>query len=109
MKLDRYTKVEGVLVGESAFGGGPALWANGKQITNQIDDDTMEVRVGRKHIRSLGLEGHTKTSDWCVVQAKHTKRLAELIELAASQHRSSDGSVVPPPTGADMERRKRFH
>jgi hypothetical protein len=109
VKLDRYTTIDGVLVGESAFGGGPALWANGKQITNEIDADTIEVRVGRKHIRSLGLVPHTKTSDWCTLPAKHTKQLATLIELAASQHRSSDGSVVPPPTGADLERRRRFH
>ena len=107
MRLDRYTKIDGVMLGESAFGGGPALWVNRKQITNQIDDDTMEVRIGRKHIKQRALEPHTTTSDWCVVPAKHTKQLAELIELAASQHRVDD--PLPPPTGADMERRKRFH
>jgi hypothetical protein len=103
----RYTKVDGVMLGESAFGGGPALWVNAKQITNEIDADTVEVRVGRKHMKPNGLMPHTKTSDWCVVPAKHTKQLAELIELAASQHRVD--APLPPPTGADMERRKRFH
>jgi hypothetical protein len=33
--------------------------------------------------------------------------LGELIELAASQHRVAN--PTSPPTGADMERRKRFH
>jgi hypothetical protein len=68
------------------------------------------VRVGRKHIRERGLEPHTKTSDWCTLPAKHTALLAELVELAAAQHRAADGATPkPPPTGADMARRKRFH
>lgn len=107
MRLDRYTTIDGVMLGESAFGGGPALWVNAKQITNEIDDDTIEVRIGRNHIRARGLEPHTKTSDWCVLPARHTTLLAELIELAASQHRIENPK--PPPAGADLERRKRFH
>jgi hypothetical protein len=103
----RYTKIDGVMLGESAFGGGPALWVNAKQITNEIDDGTIEVRIGRKHIKERGLTPHRPTSDWCVLPPKHTKQLTELIELAASQHRVDDPK--PPPTGADMERRKRFH
>jgi hypothetical protein len=95
------------MLGESAFGGGPALWVNRKQITNDIDDDTVEVRVGRSNIKRLGLTPHTKTSDWCTLPAKHTTQLTELIELAASQHRVDN--PLPPPDGADMERRKRFH
>ena len=107
MNWSRYTKIDGVMVGESVFGGGPALWVNAKQITNEIDDDTIEVRIGRKHIRARGLVPHRPASDWCVLPAKHTALLAELIELAASQHRVD--APKPPPTGADLERRKRFH
>ena len=107
MRWDRYTKIDGVMLGESAFGGGPALWVNRTQITNEIDVDSIEVRIGRKHIRARGLEPHRPSSDWCVLPAKHTTLLAELIELAAAQHRVDD--PLPPPTGADMERRKRFH
>lgn len=111
LRMDRYTKHDGVMLGESAFGGGSALWVNAKQITNQIDDDTIEVRIGRKNItarkRDPRIHLRTKSSDWCELEAKHTKLLAELIELAASQHRVANPQ--PPPTGADMERRKRFH
>jgi len=107
VKYDRYLKLDGVMLGESVFGGGPALWVNAKQITNEIDDDTIEVRIGRKHIRTRGLTPHRPTSDWCVLPAKHTKLLADMIELAASQHRVPNPE--PPPTGADMARRKRFH
>jgi hypothetical protein len=107
VRWDRYTKIDGVQLGESAFGDGPALWVNAKQITNDIDADTVEVRVGRKHMKPNGLTPHTKTSDWCVLPAKHTAQLAALIELAASQHRVPNPK--PPPSGADMERRRRFH
>ena len=99
------------MLGESAFGGGPALWVNAKQIVNLIDEDTIEVRIGRKNVTArksdprIHLRG--KSSDWCELEATHTKLLAELIELAASQHRVENPK--PPPTGADMERRKRFH
>lgn len=108
LEMDRYTKIDGVMLGESAFGGGPALWVDAKQITNQVDDDTVEVRIGRANIRKEPrVRVRTKSSDWCELPAKHTKLLAEMIELAASQHRVSN--PAPPPTGADMERRKRFH
>ena len=50
---------------------------------------------------------HRPTSDWCVLPAKHTTALVEPVELAASQHRVDDPK--PPPTGADLARRKRFH
>ena len=106
MRLDRYTKIDGVMLGESAFVDGPALWVNAKEIAHAHGDE-VDVRIGRKHVRARGVEPHTKTSDWCVLPAKHTKQLAELIELAASQHRVD--APKPPPTGADMERRKRFH
>jgi len=36
--------------------------------------------------------------------------LAELAERAAAAHRAPDGtSAEPPPTGNDLERRRRFH
>jgi hypothetical protein len=109
--MARYTKMDGVLLGESAFGGGPALWVDAKQITNQIDDDTIEVRIGRKNITARKSDPRihlrTRSSDWCELEAKHTTLLAELIELAASQHRVDDPK--PPPAGADLARRKRFH
>jgi len=106
MRLDRYTSIDGVMLGESAFVDGPALWVDAKEIAHAHDDE-VDVRVGRKHIRAQGLTPHRPSSDWCVLPSKHTEQLAELIELAASQHRVD--VPKPPPTGAELARRKRFH
>ena len=51
--------------------------------------------------------------DWIGVLVKKpadTALALELAELAAAAHRPADGSPCkPPPIGADLARRKRFH
>lgn len=106
MQLQRYTKIDGVMLGESVFVDGPALWVNAKEVAHAHDRE-VDVRIGRKHIRARGLAPRRPSSDWCVLPAKHTALLAELIELAASQHRVDNPKA--PPTDADLERRKSFH
>jgi hypothetical protein len=101
--------VEGCVVSGSGFGDVDAIWCNGKEIAHLADEATIDVRVGRKHIRERGLPARSRSSEWCEVPTADVSFVRELVELAASQHRSDDGTVRPPPTGPELERRRRFH
>ena len=65
-----------------------------------LDERTIDIRVVRKEIRPRDVPALTRSGDRCEVPTS---------DVAAAQHRSADGSSVPPPTGADLERRRRFH
>ena len=106
---DLAAQVEDCVVSGSGLGDADAIWCNGKEIAHLDDDATIDVRVGRKHIRARGLPARSTSSDWCEVPTADVSFARELVELAASQHRSDDGTGQPPPTGADLERRRRFH
>ena len=107
MTLDELADIEGVVLSGSGFADVDALWCNGKEIAHLDDDATIDVRIGRANIRARGLPSRSRSSDWCEVPTADVALVRELVELAASQHRSD--TMVPPPTGADLERRRRFH
>ena len=100
--------------------GTPAYWVNGKQTANVVGDDHLAVRLTRKVISAhrarfkaddrIELRG---SSDWVGVRVTAPADAAlavELVELAAAVYRPTDGSPCkPPPSGADLERRRRFH
>ena len=101
--------VEGCVVSGSGLGDADAIWCNGREIAHLDDERTIDIRVGRKEIRARALPSRSRSSDWCEVPTSDVAVVRDLVEVAAAQHRSADGSSVPPPTGADLERRRRFH
>lgn len=107
--------IDGVVVGESAFMPGPGWWVNGKEIVHVDSPGVLGVRAGRSEIRRRSREDdrvvvRRPSSDWCNVAVSHRALVLELVEVAASQHRAPAGTTPkPPPTGADLERRRRFH
>jgi hypothetical protein len=110
VKLDDLTDVDGVVVSPSGLGAADALWVNGKEIAHLDDASTIDIRVGRKEIRARGLPSRSKSSDWCEVPTADVSFVRELVEVAAAQHRAAGGATPKaPPTGADLERRRRFH
>ena len=118
------TAIDGADVGSSVFAdddSSPALWANGKQITNFRSDDTIEVRLTKKGISAERsrlkaderIEVRKNSSDWLTVRFTTPGDIAlvrELAELAVAAHRpAGNATSKPPPSGADLARRRRFH
>ena len=115
--------VEDFELGENIFGGDddPAYWVNATQVANLVGDDGLALRLTRKVVSAnrARLEADERVdllrsgSDWIgltITKPADTELALELAELAAAAHRPADGSPCkPPPVGADLARRKRFH
>jgi hypothetical protein len=114
-------KVDGVVESPGAFNDGDAFWVNGTHIAHFIDDGSMEVRLTRKQISAnrARLKGDERvelrksSSDWLIVRFAAPRDVAfvtELAEIAAAAHRAPVRTTPKaPPTGAALERRRRFH
>jgi hypothetical protein len=100
--------------------GDPAYWVNAKQLANPVSDDELAIRLTRKvisqHRPRLKADDRVEirgSSDWVgvlVAKPADTELVVELCELAAAVYRPTDGSPCkPPPEGADLARRRRFH
>ena len=110
-------------LGEDIFGGDddPAYWVNATQVANLVGDDGLALRLTRKvisaHRPRLQADERVdllrRGGVWIGVTIRKptdTALAVELAELAAAAHRPADGSPCkPPPVGADLARRKRFH
>ena len=106
----------------SAFGEADAYWVNGTEILHFDAPDVIDVRLTRAEIRArraeLRADGRVQlrrssSADWIEVRfarAEDVDFVVHLAEVAAAAHRAAPGQAAkPPPTGADLERRRRFH
>ena len=118
----RLAEVDGFLEGASVFSQSDddrAYFVNGTQVASERAGE-LELRLTRPVIRAhrdrlkadprVGLR---PSSDWTTVVARGPKDdglVLELAELTAAAHRPPPGAPAkPPPTGADLARRRRFH
>lgn len=113
--------IDGLLAGESMFGHGRAYWANGKEVLHFEESGFVEIRLTRpvisKQRPALKSDGRVVLRphgrDWIGVQyatAADVDFVAQLAAQAVEAHRPPPGvPAKPPPTGSDLERRKRFH
>ena len=121
---DALSTIEGVDTGSSVFADddtSPALWVDGKQITNFVADDRIEVRLTKKVVSAerarlradARVELRRNPSDWVTVRYSDAADIAfvrELVDAATAAHRPRDGRRPrPPPSNADLARRRRFH
>jgi hypothetical protein len=103
------------------FADGLAWWVNAKEIAHFHAGGEIEIRLTKAVIREQRAELRTDervtlrpgTSDWLTVKVE-TKRdvdfVVGLVEQAAAANRPPPGEMAkPPPTGAALARRKRFH
>jgi hypothetical protein len=114
--------MDGVDVGESAFGAGHGYWVNGKEVAHFDDDEVIDVRLTRIEIRrrraALRADPRVRlrnsaSSDWLEIRVRSPDDVvfaADLARVAVAAHLPAAGTVPKPvPTGADLERRRRFH
>lgn len=99
----------------------PAYWVNGKQVANMVGEHGVAIRLTRPVIRQHRdrlkaderVEVFRSGSDWIgitIEKPADTAFAVELAELAAAVYRPEPGTPSkPPPIGADLARRRRFH
>ena len=116
----RLLEIPGVEEGANSWGDDPALWVNAKQMANFYRDGTLEIRLTRAVIRELGAQLKDDprivlrgSSDWVGFRFDSEEDFDFVVEMArraAEAYLPVDGTAPkPPPTGAAMERRKRWH
>ena len=110
-----------VMESGGTFTDGDAYWVNGKEIAHFHGDADVELRLTRGLISEQRsrlksdprIQLRPGTSDWITIHLAKTAAvamLAELAEMAAAAHRPAPGTAAaPPPVGAALERRRRFH
>ncbi|MCH7844385.1 MAG: DUF5519 family protein [Acidobacteria bacterium] len=118
---DAIAGIPGVVESQSMFKDDLGYWVHGKEIAHFENDDLIEIRLTRAVIRTRheGLQGDPRIdlrysgSDWIVLRLSTSEDLTlvvELVEEAAAAHRPLQGVMPdPPPTGPELERRRRFH
>jgi hypothetical protein len=116
----RLLELPGIEEGQNSWGEGPALWINAKQVANFTRDGTIELRLTRRVIsgRQAELRADARailrgSSDWLGFHFESEADIEPVLELARllpPLYLPEDGTAPkPPPMGAAMERRKRFH
>lgn len=116
----RLLATDGVLPGGAVFGGLEGFWIDAKLVAEVMDATRVQLRLTKPLIRELRprLEGDArvelrKTSDWVTLRLRTKADAAfagELIGLAAPLYAPAPGTASrPPPSGADLEKRRRWH
>ena len=107
--------------GESVFSEGPAYWVNAKQVAHLMGPGVLELRLTKAAIseRRAALKADPRVelrrsgSDWLLLRFTSDADIefaAHLAAVAALAHAPAGGAERNlPPTGADLERRRRFH
>jgi hypothetical protein len=113
--------LQGAEESESMFGPGPALWVDGKEVCHRDAGGRFDVRLTRAAIREQRerlrqdprVHLRRSGSDWIQVEvgsADDEGLLVELVGIAVAAHRPPAGVMpAPPPTGAALAARRRFH
>jgi Family of unknown function (DUF5519) len=117
--IDRCADLDHAAIGESAFGAGPAVWVGNREVAHFDGDSTVDVRLTKPLIRvrrsELDLDERVhlrpSESDWLEVRVRDETDADFALSLirdaiAANLPAAPSG---PPPTGADLARRRRFH
>jgi len=116
----RLLAIEDLLPGGAVFGGREGFWIDGTLVAELADGERIKLRLTKPLIRELRAQldadprvQRRKTSDWITVRfarAADAVWIGELMARAAELYRPAEGVVPrPPPTGAELERRRRWH
>lgn len=113
------TDNDGATIGDGAFGDGPALWVGTREIAHFDDERTLDIRLTKAEIRRRRDELKAdervtlrrNSSDWLEVRVDSDAdtEWAGSIVVAAIEANRPTAPTGLPPTGTDLERRRRFH
>lgn len=118
---DAIAAIEGVVESPSMFKDDLGYWVHGKEIAHLEDENLIDIRLTRQVIRARRTELRSDPrvalrssgSDWVSVGftlPDDRGFVLDLVEAAAAAHRPARGETpYPPPTGPELERRRRFH
>ena len=111
--------VDDVTIAEGAFSAGPALWVGSREIAHFDQDTTLDLRLTKASIRSRrqALENDPRVtlrkhqSDWIAlsIEPDSDVKLAHTMVAAAVEANRATAPSGPPPDGAELARRRRFH
>lgn len=111
--------VDDVTIAEGAFRAGPALWVGSREIAHFDQDTTLDLRLTKSSIRSQrqALENDPRValrkhqSDWIAlsIEPDNDVKWARAMVAAAVGANRATAPSGPPPEGAELARRRRFH
>ena len=109
----------GTALGEGAFTPGLALWVGRREIAHFDDERTLDVRLTKAVIRSRRdeLAAHERVSlrrggsDWLEINVgdESDSDWARQVVIDAVAANLPTAATGLPPTGAELEQRRRFH
>ena len=107
--------LDGVVVNEGAFSPGPAIWVGRRRAAHFDGDDKLDVRLTKQLISELRSDVRVAlrpgNSDWIDITIANESdcSFAEgIVHLTIEANRST-ATAGPPPTGAELDQRRRFH
>jgi hypothetical protein len=117
--IERCRSLEGAIVGEGAFAEGPAVWVGRREVAHIDADGAVDIRLTKQQIRRrrTELEQDTRislrapSSDWLEVRAATDADIDFAVTLIADAVAANlpTAPTGDPPTGSELERRRRFH
>jgi len=98
---------------------GPAIWVGRREVAHFDGDGSLDVRLTKRLIalRRAELRSDVRvtlrpgSSDWIDINISNEsdRSFAEGIVQQAIEANRSTATAGPPPTGAALDRRRRFH
>jgi hypothetical protein len=117
--IDRCAGLDNAVVGEGAFGPGPAVWVGKREIAHFDNEITVDVRLTKSVIRArrseLAADERVRlrpgSSDWLEVGITSEADVDFALLLVRDAVAANFPTAPPgvPPAGAELERRRRFH
>jgi Family of unknown function (DUF5519) len=117
--IERCAGLDNAAIGEGAFGPGPAVWVGKREIAHFDNESTLDIRLTKSVIRARRpeLAAHEQvqlrpsSSDWLEVGITTEADIdfALLLVRDAVAANLPTAPPGPPPTGAELGRRRRFH
>ena len=117
--LERCAAIDGAALGEALFRSGAAIWVGTREVAHFDEDGSFEVRLTKSEIRrrrdelseDARIELRRNASDWLRCSIDDERDEAFALALVADAVAANAPTAPPglPPTGKDLERRRRFH
>jgi hypothetical protein len=117
--FERVREIPGAVVSEGAFAPGDAVWVGRREIAHVDADGALDVRLTKAVIRARREEFRSDPrirlragpSDWIEVSVVSPEDIDFAVDLVkeAIAANVSTAQAGAPPTGTELERRRRFH